>query len=505
MKFGGVLAAALVLAPGAARAEWKKYDTAHFVIYSESGEKEVTRLAERLEGVDGLMRMASGLKSDVEPVKVRIYQVASNAEVERAINDPNSGVEGFYTTNVFGPFAVTPRHTNASGDFTPELVLHHEYAHHFMLQYFPAVYPGWYTEGYAELIGSSKFLPDGKIAYGMPARHRGDDISASWVSMEDLLLKSPDKIHNLDLYGQGWAMTHFLTFSPTRAPQLRKYLALLSTGASEADAAKAFGDLGELNREAHKYLDLGSFSYRPVAVPIAKPVIRKVDSVSAGEAALIPEIIAFRDEDPSGIRKDTERAREIKARSETLAHIREKAERFANDPFALYFLAQADYGDGDYRGAEAAADRLLALQPGHVRGLVVKSLCVAQAAGRAAGAQRVRLAAEARRLALKANQGDHDDPLPLVAYYQSYHLAGQKAPKDALNILSQAVATMPQDSHVRMLLVEGLADDHRWGQAIALIMPIANDTHPTPQRDAARAVLARLQAEAAKAAGTPAT
>jgi len=103
MKFGVVLAAALVLAPGAARAEWKKYDTAHFVIYSESGEKEVTRLAERLEGVDGLMRMASGLKSDVEPVKVRIYQVASNAEVERAINDPNSGVEGFYTTNVFGP------------------------------------------------------------------------------------------------------------------------------------------------------------------------------------------------------------------------------------------------------------------------------------------------------------------------------------------------------------------------------------------------------------------
>jgi len=58
---------------------------------------------------------------------------------------------------------------------------------------------------------------------------------------------------------------------------------------------------------------------------------------------------------------------------------------------------------------------------------------------------------------------------------------------------------------VRMLLVDGLAQDHRWAQAIALIMPIANDTHPTPQRDAARAVLAKLQAEAAKAAASPAT
>jgi tetratricopeptide (TPR) repeat protein len=497
VKTAALMAVALLLAPVAAKAEWRKYDTVHFVIYSESSEKEVTRLAERLETVDGLMRMASGLKSDVEPVKVRIYQVASNEEVEKAINDPNSGVEGFYTTNIFGPFAVTPRHTNAEGDFTPELVLHHEYAHHFMLQYFPAVYPGWYTEGYAELIGSSRFLPDGRIGYGMPAKHRGNDISAYWTSMEDILLKSPDKIHNFDLYGQGWAMTHFLTFSPTRAPQLRKYLALLTAGASPQEAAKAFGDLAELNREAHKYLAAGSFPYRPVAVPIRKPVIQKSEIVSPGEAALIPEIIAFRDDDPSAIRKDADRTREMKARAENIAHIRQKAARFANDPFALYMLAQAEYSVGDFRAAEAAADRLLAIQPNHARALVVKSLCVAEAAGRAADPQRAQLAAQARKLALKANAADHDDPLPLLAYYQSYHLAHLKAPKEAIDYLSQVVATMPQDDRIRMLLVEGLAAEHRYGQAIAMLMPIANSTHPSPQRDAARALLARLEAEAA--------
>ena len=79
---------------------------------------------------------------------------------------------------------MTPRKTTGTGRyFTPDLVLHHEYAHHFMLQYFPAIYPGWYTEGFAELIGSSKMMDDGRIGYGMPALHRGNDINAYWAPL----------------------------------------------------------------------------------------------------------------------------------------------------------------------------------------------------------------------------------------------------------------------------------------------------------------------------------
>lgn len=499
---GWIRLAALMLLlalPQGARAEWRQFETRHFTIYSESPDKDVTRLAEGLERIDGLMRMASGLREDVEPVKVRIYQVATNGEVERAVGGDDSGIAGFYDTNILGPFAVTPRRmTFHAGDFTPELVLHHEYAHHFMLQYFPTIYPSWYVEGYAELIGSSTILPDGRVAYGMPAKHRGSEINVDWVSLQDLLLLPPEKIHNMDVYGQGWALAHFFTFSKTRAPQLRQYLAALAQGKSQAEAAKVFGDLGELNREAHRYLAGGVFDYRPVTVPIAQPVIERVTPVSAGEAALIPEVIAFRDDELTLSRKEASRAREQKLRAENLARIREKAARFAGDPFALYFLAQAEYSAGHYAEAEAAADRLLAIQPTHVRGLVTKSLCLSRRAGSLAAPARGEMAAKARQLALRANKADPNDVLPLFAYYESFHLAGEKPIHQAVVSLQQVVATLPHDTRMRQLLVDELAAEHRWADAIAVLMPIANSPHRSPRRDAAREQLAQLQAELAK-------
>jgi hypothetical protein len=497
------MAAALALAPAAAQAEWRRYETSHFIVYSEQGSKEATRLAEGLERIDGLMRMATGLKPDTKPVKVRIYQVATEYEVEKTLGDTTTTVAGFYENNILGPFAVTPRKVlSAEGDFTPDLVLHHEYAHHFMLQYFPATYPSWYTEGFAELIGSSTPMSDGRIAYGMAAKHRRDGISFDWVPVDDLLTKPPEQIKEMDLYGQGWAMTHFLTFNRERSPQLRKYLTALTAGMPSADAAKAaFGNLTQLNRDAHRYLDIGDYPYTPVAVPIAKPVIEREEAVSAGEAALIPETIAFRDDDLAEFRKESDRGREKKLRDDEMGQIRAKAARFPDDPYALYMLAIAEHVAGNLPGAEAAADRLLALQPNHARGMVVKSLCLAQSAGNLAGAAREQRAAQARALAIKANHADPDDPLPFLAVYQSYHLAGLKPTAEAVDNLASASATLPHDNRIRMLLVEELSAEGRWSTAMAVLMPIANNTHASPAREAARALMAKLQAEAGKGAG----
>jgi len=322
-------------------------------------------------------------------VKVRIYEVESTDQVEQALGLSDSGVAGFYDSNLLGPFAVTPRRTlSEGGSFTPDLVLHHEYAHHFMLQYFPSVYPPWYVEGFAELIGSSKILPDGKIGYGMPARHRGNEIAVNWVNVRDLLLKPPHKLRFLDLYAEGWALTHFLTFSKERSPQMRAYLLALRAGKSPEQAAEAFGDLETLNREARRYVTDGVFDYRPVAVDIQRPAIRSMRSLSPGEAATIPNVIALRDDELSLHRKAGEREHEAKLRAQNLERIRERARRFANDPFVLYLLAVAEYGAGNYPESEGAADRLLALRPDHAAGMAIKSLDMAQAAAALQGAAR---------------------------------------------------------------------------------------------------------------------
>ncbi|MDB5691430.1 MAG: hypothetical protein JWO81_493 [Alphaproteobacteria bacterium] len=498
--------ALLMLVPGTAHAEWRAVETAHFIIYSRSDDNDIQRLATRLETIDGLMRMASAISDKIEPIKVRIYEVDNDGDVEAALGLSDSGVAGFYDSNILGPFLVTPHSTTFhAGDFTPELVLHHEYAHHFMLQYFPAIYPQWYVEGFAELIGSSKILADGKVGYGMPAKHRGNQIAVDWVSLQDLFLKPPEKIRDFDTYAQGWAMTHFFTFSKVHAAQLRAYLNALSAGQSQADAAKVFGDLAQLDREARAYVLRGSFEYKLVTVPIAQPVIRAVHPVSPSEVALIPETIAFRDDELSTYRKQASRDHEKHLREDNLQHIRDAARLYPNDPFALYLLAQAEYAFGNYAASEAAADRLLAVDPSHVRGLVIKSLDVARAAGGLSGAARAAKAQEARQLALRANARDHDDPLPLLAFYQSYHLAGQIPPAAAVENLAAVSATLPANTEIRQLLVDEFAAEKKWGMAIAALQPIANDPHESPRRAAAREQMAVLLAAQAKGQGAPAS
>ena len=493
--------ALLLLAPAAARAEWRAAESAHFIFYSESSDKDIEKLAARLESYDKLMRMATGIADDVEPVKVRIYEVASTYEVEQALGLTDSGVAGFYDSNILGPFAVTPRSTGwQGGSFTPALVLHHEYAHHFMLQYFPSVYPPWYTEGFAELIGSSKVMPDGRIGYGMPAKHRGSDIAVNWVNVADLLLKPPHKLY-YDLYAQGWALTHFLTFSKERSPQMRAYLVALRAGRPPEEAAKAFGDLQVLNREARRYVTDGAFDYKPVAVEIARPAVKSLRSLSPGEAATIANVIALRDDELALFRKPGAREREQKLRDENLERIRERARRFGNDPFAQFLLAAAEYAAGPYRESEEAADRLLALRPDHVRGMAIKSLNLARAARVLQGAERSAKAAEARRLAVRANKADPNETLPLLAFYQSFHLAGEKPTKDAVAALAAVVETQPGDTKARQLLVDQFAADRRWALAIQALQPIANSPHESPRRAAARKQLEKLQAELARESG----
>lgn len=490
----------LIGLPAAAKAEWRAAETRHFTFYSESGDRELEKLAARVESYDKLMRMATGISDEAEPVKVRIYEVDDTSDVEQALGLSDSGVAGFYDSNILGPFAVTPRKTFGNDlYFTPALVLHHEYAHHFMLQYFPSIYPPWYVEGFAELIGSSKILPDGRIGYGMPAKQRGSEIAVNWVNVADLLLKPPHKLRFLDLYAQGWALTHFLTFSKERSPQMRAYLGALRAGRSAEDAAKAFGDLKALDREARRYVTTGAFDYRPVAVEIARPAIQSLRVLSPGEAAAVPTVIALRDDELSLYRKAGDRERETKLRARNLERIREQARRFAGDPFMLHLLATAEYAAGYYPQSEAAADRLIALRPGHARALALKSLNLARSAGALQGAARTAKAAQARALAAKASRADPDDTLPLLAYYESFHLAGEKPTGRAVEMLAAVVATQPSDTKARQLLVDQLAAESRWAEAIDTLRPIANSPHESPRRALAQEQLTKLEAELAKA------
>lgn len=483
-----------------AHAEWRAVETRHFIVYSEDKPASVEKFVETLESYDKLMRMATGTPDD-KAVKVRIYQVKTMEEVENALGERNSGIAGFYDNNSVGPFAVTPRETTGAGRyFTPDLVLHHEYAHHFMLQYFPAIYPGWYVEGFAELIGSSKMMDDGNMGYGMPALHRGHDIVAYWTPLQDLLTK--DRITYLDTYGQGWAVTHYLTFDPVRSKQFRAYLIALQKGAGLADAAKQFGDLNQLNQDARKYAGAGSFPYRSVKVEIARPVIERTRAMTAGEVAAVKVAIAFRDDDLQAIRKASDRDRELKLREATLKRAREVGAQYPTDATVQYLLSEIEYSLGHMTESERAVDAALAADPDNVRAIARKSMLVS---GRAklAGATGAALVTEARGMARRANRKDPDDPMPLLAYYQSFNLVGEQPPPVAIDGLRQAVAAIPGNTGMRLTLVDQLVRDHQYREAMGWLMPLANSPHESPLREAAKERLEQIRAMM-QAVSTPA-
>lgn len=493
------VAAALSVAAGAAEPVWHAAETQHFIIYSKSPQTRIEQLATDLESYDKLIRMATNISDDIQPVKVRVYEVDGMNDVQKALGiDGTSGIAGFYTSNSLGPYLVTP-HSIDSGidpEFTAAIVLHHEYAHHLMLQYFPVAYPSWYVEGFAELIGASKVMDDGRIGYGMPAKYRSHDIAGvDWVPLQELLTR--EKVYGLDTYAQGWAVTHFFTFDKTRSQQFRQYLAALNSGESLADAAKVFGDLDKLDREARAYVTSSSFEYRPVKVDIAKPVIRSMRTLSTGEAALIPEVIAYDDTDLNQIEKKGVRDHDLMLRQHNLERTRELVQQYPNDPFALRFLSEIEYSVGNYAQSEAAADRLLAINPDDVHGLARKAMAMAVQAKNLPAAEKSATLEQARSMATKANHLDTQDPLPLLAYYETFHEAGEQAPPVAVEGLRQVVSTDPRATVPRELLVDELAAERQWAEAIGWLSPLADDPHNSPVRDSARTKIAWLKSQLA--------
>jgi len=71
--------------------------------------------------------------------------------------------------------------------------------------------------------------------------------------------------------------------------------------------------------------------------------------------------------------------------------------------------------------------------------------------------------------------------------------------------LMQAVSLLPREGAPRQLLVNQLARDRRYDEAMAWLMPVANSTHRSPRREKARQQMEQLKAAKAAAGGQTTT
>lgn len=470
-----VAATALATSTGAS-AEWREARGRHFVVYAEGGEAAVREQAARLEQLDGLMRMLSRTPKEYDEGAnpVTVYVVGSVAAVRR-LHGGKGDVAGFYQPRATGSVAFTPASTD-QGDFSPQLVLFHEYGHHFLLGNYAAPYPGWFSEGYAEYISTTRFTAD-QVSFGRAAQHRVMGLYGPAIPAERLF-DGAWKVQSTQMdafYGRGWLLTHMIMNDRERARQFTDYMKRVSAGTSSKEAATAaFGDLKVFNRAINAYLGRNRFAMKEMprsALPIAPIAVR---TLGPGEAAMIP----YRMRSDRGV--DAAQAKAL------LGPAAKVAARYPADAAAQGWFAEIAYDAGDDAASEAAADRALAADPRSVQALLYKArVHLRRAAVAKADAPAWK---EARSWIIRANRVDTNNAAALSLYHVSFLMAGQEPTDAAKRGLQRAIQLVPQDPSLRWAaarqeIVDGHADEAR-----VLLRPLAYDPHAPADNPAARLV-----------------
>jgi len=511
-----IMAALLMFtAQPALAASWKEAETSHFRIYSSGDEAGLRKFAERLEYFHGLLHLATSANEGNRPVvKVRVFLVPSVGEVKRLYGAADSDVAGFYSPREDGAIAVVPRATG-DGEFTGELVLYHEYAHHYMLQYTPAAYPSWYVEGFAEIASTASFERKGAITFGKAAQHRqyelADGMNYPVGKMLDGSYLKDQKQGRGWSYGDAWVLSHYLTFTDSRRGQFRDYLNAVNAGKSLPEAAKVFGDLGELQREVSRYLAGRNFPFRAVPIEAGMVGSTTVSALSPAQEALVDFTIEFerrtwlpksedldedaKSKDKAKDKEDFEQrlARMKRERDEWMAKLEVIATKYASDPAGWLLLADARCTAEQYQACAAAADRALALAPTSQRGLVRKAQALIGLAKDLPADKQKSSVELARSILVRANAADPNDPLAFQFYYRSYAALGRPADDDGMFALSTVVDLVPQEPSTRLVLAQEYMQRGRWLEARNALRPLAYSPHQSGAAKLARKLLDQVE------------
>jgi Flp pilus assembly protein TadD len=476
--------------------DWREASSDHFVIYAEEDEKEIRKYSDRLERYHSAM--SSVLKSNkVKPSpsgRVTIYVVRNERIVRKLYGSGDNAryIGGFYSPRAGGSLAIIPPIDITGAEASKsELVLMHEYAHHFMAVNTTYLVPRWYGEGYAEFFATAKFEKDGAVGLGLPANHRANELfEARDVSIEQLLdskLYRANKSQGYDnFYGRAWALFHYLFTDAERRKQLVDYLNRLNKGEAElAAATAAFGDLKALDKSLDKYIKQRQWNYlriRPDWMTVGPITVRRL---SEGEAASMP------------IRIRSKRGVDEKTAAEVVVDAREVAAKYPDEPAVQAALAEAEFDAGNDEAAIVAADKALAVAPTNMTALIQKGYALTRMADEA-GTEVAWKAA--RKHFISVNKIENDHPIPLVYYYLSFLKQGKEPRKDALDGLEWALELAPYDNGVRMMVARRQMEEKRFADAIRTISPLAYNPH-AGEDNPAIALLDTARKEMAAVAG----
>lgn len=481
------MAAAAILIAVPSQAAWQKATTRHFTFYADDTPEHARAAAIKLERFDKVSRLV-GRMGDPQPTsgnRVTVFEVPNISSVQKLLGASGSGIAGFYRQTAEGTIAVVPRNASYSGySMGADTIFFHEYTHHLMLQDSSRAYPLWLSEGDAEMMSTVDFLANGSILVGKSADHRFNDLLYGPKMPAKFMMADSSKWSDEDraaVYGRGWLMTHYLTFSRQRSGQLEKYMAAIDSGQPSLAAARAaFGPLDGLDLDADNYLRQHFLPSITIATDKSGAPDVSVATLSPAESAAMP----WRLQSKVGV--DTNKARDV------LDHLRPIAAANPGSELIQNALAEAELDGGDPALAEAAADRAIIANPASIEAMVFKGRALETLAK--SGKKPATAFAEARKLFIAANKKDPENALPLREFYVSYEEENLAPTANAVSALHYAAALVPQDSDLRMRSVVQYLHDKQGKEARAELTPIAYSPHSGATGVTGRAMIAKLDA-----------
>jgi tetratricopeptide (TPR) repeat protein len=359
-------------------------------------------------------------------------------------------------------------------DLDAQEILFHEYAHHFMLRYFPAAYPAWYVEGFAEFYSVVNFPKDGSIEFGnIPMVRVPQLVTMPLYPLAKLFANDTDQLTRSDgsqYYGTAWLLTHYFRYNKSRLSEFERYLRDVVKGAADVSPDTHFtGGAKALEKELRAYMrgKIYKSVLTPQELPQISVTVSQLDDARAGLIMVDLELMHGVKKD--GLQKFASGARALCA-------------KFPASAYAQAVLADVEVSAGNDAAAMGAADKAIALDPKFARALSTKAELMMEKA-RESDASEDWQAALA--LIIRANRADTEDPVPLAQFYRYKSMHDGKVSDLAFDGLYKVYDMLPQNPEYRFMMAGGLAERQRFDQAIAVLNPVAFSPHGSDMREAA--------------------
>jgi tetratricopeptide (TPR) repeat protein len=264
-----ILGFPLAESPISAADRWIEVRSPHFVVVSNSGEKEARKIAGQFEIFRAVFQKALP-KTRVDPGQPLIILAARNESTLKTLIPQYWDKKGnMHPIGVFVP--GTDRHYVAlrldSEGENPYGVIYHEYVHLLISLNFQWV-PMWLNEGLAEFYANSE-LGSKDVSLGRPSAAHLQLLQERRLLPLEVVLAvthTSPQYNEADtsgvFYAESWALVHYLMLDNKtgHTKELAQFINLLQQGAITKDAfQQVFGDIKKFEQKLGLYMSQPTF------------------------------------------------------------------------------------------------------------------------------------------------------------------------------------------------------------------------------------------------------